>query len=319
MSDSNAVLEVDRLSVRARGIEIPLVDEVSFVVRAGETVGLVGESGCGKSLTSMAAVRLLADNLVVDGDAFLGGQSVLSMKKKRLREIRGSVAGVIFQDPMSSLNPVLTVETQMYEALRGVPYAKRRQAALDLLEQVGMTEPTHRLKQYPHELSGGMCQRIMIAIALAGSPKILIADEPTTALDVTIQAQVLELLTSLCRDLGMAMLLVTHDLSVIAQNCDRVNVMYAGSIVESGTVQQVFTNPRHPYTRALFESMPTTEGEKRRLPSLDGTVPTLDAMPTGCRFHPRCPLAVDRCAIDVPALAATGNQSQAACWMIGND
>ncbi|MDR6866229.1 oligopeptide/dipeptide ABC transporter ATP-binding protein [Microbacterium resistens] len=322
MDQEGVVLEVERLTVRARGKETPLVDGVSFEIRAGETVGLVGESGSGKSLTSMATLRLLADSLQVDGDIRLAGEDVVRMSPRRLREVRGTAAAVIFQEPMSSLNPVLTVQTQLFEALRGMrgaPRAERRAAAIRLLDQVGITEPAQRLRQYPHELSGGMCQRIMIAIALAGRPRLLIADEPTTALDVTIQAQVLDLLKTLCRDLGMGLLLVTHDLGVVAQNCDRVNVMYAGRIVESGTVGEVFTAPRHPYTKALFASLPPIEGEWRRLPSLAGSVPTLDLMPTGCRFHPRCPVAIDRCAVEVPVLAGGPGRSDAACWVIGAD
>ncbi|GIL28166.1 ABC transporter ATP-binding protein [Actinocatenispora comari] len=317
MSIPRTVLDIRDLTIRTRTSATPLVDAVSVRVSAGESVALVGESGSGKSLTSLASLRLLPDTLQVRGTIELDGESVLDMSPQRLREVRGTTAAVIFQEPMSSLNPVLTVQTQLYEALRGTPRAGKRAAALELLDQVGITDPTRRLRQYPHELSGGMSQRIMIAIALAGRPSLLIADEPTTALDVTIQAQVLELLQRLARELDMAVLLVTHDLGIVAENCDRVNVLYAGRIVETGPTDTVFGNPRHPYTRALFASIPDVDAAPRRLPSLPGTVPTLATMPDGCRFHPRCPLAEARCAVSTPPLVAHDGGGEGACWMIG--
>lgn len=296
-----------------------IVDGVDLDIAPGETVGLVGESGSGKSLTCLAAMDLLAPSLRVSGSVELDGESLAGMTARRKREVRGTTAAMIFQEPMSSLNPVLTVGAQLDEAIQhrngGQSKESRRQRAVELLDQVGITEPHHRLRQYSHELSGGMCQRVIIAIALAGEPALLIADEPTTALDVTIQAQILELLRDLVTRLGMGLLLVTHDLGVVAQTCERVCVMYGGRIVESGPVASVLADPRHPYTEALLASMPTVDGPQRRLTSIPGSVPTVDAMPSGCRFHPRCPLRQARCAEEVPPLV--GHRRTLACWVRG--
>ena len=301
----------------------PLVDGVDLTVAAGETVGLVGESGSGKSLTCLAAMDLLAPSLRVSGAVALAGEDLATMAPRRKRQLRGTAAAMIFQEPMSSLNPVLTVGVQLDEALRHrgpADRATRRRRAVELLDQVGITQPERRLRQHPHELSGGMCQRVMIAIALAGEPDLLIADEPTTALDVTIQAQILDLLGDLVSRLRMGLLLVTHDLGVVAQTCQRVCVMYAGRIVESGPTAAVLAEPRHPYTEGLLRSMPTVDGPRRTLPSIPGTVPTVDRMPSGCRFHPRCPLAEDRCAEQVPPLAPPDGSirdRKLACWVRG--
>ncbi len=315
------VLSIRGLSVAVGAREgTPLVDEVFLDVFPGETVGLVGESGSGKSLTCMALLDLLPSSLTVKGEVRLEGENVHEMSPKRLREVRGTTAAMIFQEPMSSLNPVLTVKVQLFEALRGAEYpnAKLKLArAVELLDLVGINQPERRLNQYPHELSGGMCQRVMIAIALGGNPKVLIADEPTTSLDVTIQAQVLQLLKDLTSRLGMALLLVTHDLGVVAQSCDRVCVMYAGRIIEHGAVRSIFESPTHPYTEGLLKSLPSIDGVWHRLPSLSGSVPVVDSMPPGCRYHPRCPLAVDRCAVEVPPLSQMPTGASVACWVRG--
>jgi len=315
------VLRLDGLTIAVPGHEdAPLVDSVCLDLLPGETLGLVGESGSGKSLTCTAALGLLPSTLKVDGMIVLAGEQLTGMSPRRLREVRGTTAGMIFQEPMSSLNPVLTVRTQLFEALRGAQYAgktRKHQRGIELLELVGINQPERRLGQYPHELSGGMCQRIMIAIALAGDPEILIADEPTTALDVTIQAQVLELLKGLTSRLDMALLLFTHDLGVAAEVCDRLAVMYAGRIVEQGPVRAILDTPTHPYTEGLLGSLPSMEGPWQRLPSLPGSVPVFDDMPSGCRYHPRCPLAVERCRVEVPSLTDVASGAAAACWVRG--
>ena len=318
-----APLSIRDLSVSVVGYpDAPLLDSVSLDVRRGETVGLVGESGSGKSLTCMAALSLLPSSLVVSGEILLSGENVRTMSPKRLREVRGTKAAMIFQEPMSSLNPVLTVRQQLFEALREPKYVTKEQKqarAIELLDLVGINQPERRLRQYPHEFSGGMCQRIMIAIAMAGDPEVLIADEPTTSLDVTIQAQVLLLLKELTSHLGMAMLLVSHDLGVIAQNCDRVAIMYAGRIIEEGPAERIFTSPTHPYTEGLLQSLPSIDGIRRRLPSLPGSVPTVTSMPAGCRYNPRCPVSIDRCSVDVPVLSEVSGNHSVACWVKGSE
>jgi peptide/nickel transport system ATP-binding protein len=320
---SQLLLSIRNLSIGvAEYPDAPLVDSVYLDVLRGETVGLVGESGSGKSLTCMAALNLLPSSLVVGGEILLGGEDVRTMSARRLREVRGTKAAMIFQEPMSSLNPVLTVKQQLFEALREPKYSTtgdKRRRAIELLDLVGINQPERRLSQYPHEFSGGMCQRIMIAIAMAGDPEVLIADEPTTGLDVTIQAQVLQLLKDLTAQLGMAMLLVSHDLGVIAQNCDRVCVMYAGRIVEQGPVDSIFTSPTHPYTEGLLQSLPSIDGVWHRLPSLPGSVPTVTSMPSGCRYNPRCPLRVGRCSAEVPPLLEIADAHAVSCWVRGRE
>lgn len=316
----DSVLNIRNLSISTTTrADSPLVDDVSISIRAGEIVGLVGESGSGKSLTCLAALKLLPASLEVKGVVELQSQDVYQMDAKKLREARGNIASIIFQEPMSSLNPVLTIRQHLYESLRGPDYQQKSAKevrSLELLELVGINDPKRRLNQYPHEFSGGMCQRIMIAIAMAGNPKILLADEPTTALDVTIQAQILQLLNKLTRQHGLAMLLVSHDLGVIAQNCDRVLIMYAGRVVEDGPVQEVFENPLHPYTKGLLNSLPAIDGAWKRLPSLKGSVPTIDTMPTGCRFNPRCDLSTEVCRSEKPQLLEISNRHYAACWAV---
>ncbi len=295
------------------------VDGVSFSLERGEMLALVGESGCGKSLTSLALLQLIPPpGRIEAGSAIrLGDTDVLALKGEALRQIRGRRVGMIFQDPMTSLNPVFTVEAQIVEGIRAhfkVTAAEARQRALQLLQEVGIPDPADRLKAYPHQLSGGMRQRVMIAIALAAEPEILVADEPTTALDVTVQAQILEVLDSLRARRGMAVLLITHDLGIVAGRADRVAVMYAGQIVEEAKTPRLFANPSHPYTQGLFASVPRITGPLKRLNPIRGSVPAPAAWPTGCRFRPRCPQAFDRSETEPPLLPVEP-EHRMRCWL----
>jgi peptide/nickel transport system permease protein len=302
------VLSVQHLSIGVdtdSGTRV-LVDDVTFDLARGEVLGLVGESGSGKTVTSLAIMRLLASPpfRITAGEVLLEGRDLVATSMRQMREVRGKDIAMIFQDPMAALNPSVTVGKQIEEAVLlhqkvDKPVARRR--ALELFERVGIPDPARRLKNYPHEFSGGMRQRAMIAMALSCSPKVLIADEPTTALDVTIQAQVLELLRELQRELGLSVIFVTHDLGVVADLCDRVMVMYAGQVVEQASVKDLYFRPSHPYSRALLHAMPRLDApEGQRLYSIPGSVP-VGVMPTGCRFHPRCDMATQACAIaDVP-------------------
>jgi oligopeptide/dipeptide ABC transporter ATP-binding protein len=300
------------------------VDGVSFDVEPGEAVGIVGESGCGKTVTSLSIMGLVPDppGRIQPGSSIrLKGRELVGLPSKALRRIRGNEIAMIFQEPMSSLNPVITVGSQIVEALalhRGLKGGAARKAAVDLLREVGIPEPEARFDEYPHHLSGGMRQRVMIAMALSCEPGLLIADEPTTALDVTIQAQILDLLAGLRTRRGMALLLITHDLGVVAEVCDRVLVMYAGQVVESGRVEEIFAGPRHPYTKALLESLPSVSGERVRLTPLRGNVPNPAGWPSACRFRERCAYAWERCAAESPPLLAAkdsppGHASR--CWL----
>ncbi|MSR19833.1 MAG: ABC transporter ATP-binding protein [Gemmatimonadetes bacterium] len=296
------------------------VDGVSFEVREGETLGIVGESGCGKTVTSLALLGLLPEPpaRLMDGSSVrFRGQELVGADEKQLRALRGNEISMVFQEPMSSLNPVFSVGDQITETLRlhrGMDRRAARAEAVRLLGEVGIPEPARRVDEYPHQLSGGMRQRVMIAMAISCSPKLLIADEPTTALDVTIQAQILELLAELRRTLGMAVLLITHDLGVVAEVCDRVVVMYAGQVVETGTVEDIFVRPAHPYTRGLLGSLPSVGGAGGRLVSIAGTVPSPLHWPDGCRFRARCGLAGDGCEApqDLVELGAHGRAAR--CW-----
>jgi len=295
------------------------VDGVSFSLDRGETLALVGESGCGKSLTSLALLRLVPPpGRIEAGSAVrLGDTDVLALEGEALRDIRGRRIGMIFQDPMTSLNPVFTVGDQIAEGIRAhfrVSKSEARERARALLQEVGIPDPAGRLDAYPHQLSGGMRQRVMIAIALAAEPEILVADEPTTALDVTVQAQILEVLDRLRRARGMAVLLITHDLGIVAGRADRVAVMYAGQIVEEATTTELFAHPSHPYTQGLFASVPRITGPVQRLTPIGGTVPPATAWPTGCRFRPRCPQAFDKSELD-PALLPVGPGHRMRCWL----
>jgi len=295
------------------------VDGVSFSLDRGETLALVGESGCGKSLTSLALLRLVPPpGRIEAGSAVrLGDTDVLALEGDALRDIRGRRIGMIFQDPMTSLNPVFTAGDQIAEGIRAhfrVSKSEARARALALLQEVGIPDPAGRLDAYPHQLSGGMRQRVMIAIALAAEPEILVADEPTTALDVTVQAQILEVLDRLRQARGMAVLLITHDLGIVAGRADRVAVMYAGQIVEEATTTELFAHPSHPYTQGLFASVPRITGPVQRLTPIGGTVPPATAWPAGCRFRPRCPQAFDKSELD-PELLSVGPGHRMRCWL----
>lgn len=294
-----SLLEVNHLTV-TRGENIALVDNVSLRLEAGEMLGLVGESGSGKTVTCRALMRLLpgAGLRISGGEVLLDGRDILSLSERQLSAVRGREIGMIFQNPTSHLNPVMTIGEQIAESRRLHFAANRRQAredALALLRQVGIPDPQNRLNSYPHEFSGGMRQRAMIAVALAPEPRLLIADEPTTALDVTVQMQVLRLLSDLRAELGLAVIMITHDLGVVAQTCDRIAVMYGGRLCEVGDKRDVLARPLHPYTRGLIDCQPASDGGKGRLTIIDGQPPGADHFPSGCRFHPRCRRADEAC------------------------
>lgn len=318
---SDPLLAVDDLVTTfstEEGLVTP-VDGVSFTVERGETVGVVGESGCGKSVTSLSILRLVPSppGRIAQGRILFEGQDLLTLSEREMRAIRGRDIAMIFQEPMTSLNPVFTCGDQILEALRRhqkVSATEARDQALELLHLVGIPLPEQRLGAYPHQLSGGMRQRIMIAMALCCHPRLLIADEPTTALDVTIQAQILDLLRHLKKQLSMAVLLITHDLGVVAETAERVVVMYAGKVVEEAPVRTLFHAPRHPYTEGLLRSIPRLDERRESLPVIDGMVPNLLDLPSGCRFHPRCPRAERRCREEAPALRSFGEGHRVACW-----
>ncbi len=310
-----------RVSFPAAGTRVFAVDGVSFTLARGEMLAVVGESGCGKSLTSLSLLRLVPHPGRIEPGAVirLDGQDVMTLDEAGLRGIRGRRIGMIFQDPMTSLNPVFTVAEQIGESIRAHRKASRtesRARALDLLREVGLPDPEARLDQYPHQLSGGMRQRVMIAIALASEPEILVADEPTTALDVTVQAQILEVLDRLRTARGMAVLLITHDLGIVAGRADRVAVMYAGRLVEEAATADLFARPSHPYTRGLLASVPRLSGPVTRLTPIAGAVPLPTAWPSGCRFHPRCPDVLSRCPTDDPPALGVAPGHQARCWLV---
>jgi oligopeptide/dipeptide ABC transporter ATP-binding protein len=300
-----------------RGL-VRAVGGISYTVEAGETVAIVGESGSGKSVSAMSILRLIPDppGQIASGEILFDGRDLLKLSDDAMRKLRGGEIGMIFQEPMTSLNPVLTIGRQITETLeqhRGATPAAARQRARDLLGMVGIADPDRRLKQYPHQLSGGMRQRIMIAIALTCDPKLIIADEPTTALDVTIQAQILELMKDLTQRLNIALVIITHNLGVVARYANRVNVMYAGRIVESGSAAAIYHDPRHPYTIALLRSVPRLDRPRQdRLDPVEGQPPDLTRLDAGCAFRPRCRFAVAACAESSPALAAIGDPGHAA-------
>ena len=301
-----------------RGELTPAVTGVSFEIGRGETVGIVGESGCGKSVTALAVLGLLPRQIAhVSGNIVFEGRRLLELSERQMQELRGNRIAMIFQEPMTSLNPSYTVGDQIGEALerhRGMSAQQARAEAIRLLQRVRIPSPETRVDAYPHKLSGGMRQRVMIAMALACEPALLIADEPTTALDVTIQAQVLDLLRDLSQATGTAVLLITHDLGVVAEMCARVVVMYAGEIVEQARVEDLFACPQHPYTVGLLGSIPRTSDQRSRLSSIRGSVPTLSEPIAGCRFAARCPFADDHCRAVAPPLIDTGQGHQSRCW-----
>jgi oligopeptide/dipeptide ABC transporter ATP-binding protein len=317
-----ALLEIEGLKTQffTSAGTVRAVDGVNYNVEAGETVAVVGESGCGKSVTALSIMRLVADppGKIVEGKIRFNGTDLLSLDEEEMRQIRGRHIGMVFQEPMTSLNPVLSVGRQLTETLEthfGMSREDADKRAIELLGLVGIAEPERRLVQYPHHFSGGMRQRVMIAMALACDPKLIIADEPTTALDVTIQAQILELMKNLTREMGVAMIIITHNLGVVARYADRVNVMYAGKIVESGTAKEIYHNPRHPYTLALLKSVPRLDLPRgAKLDPVDGQPPDLARLDDGCPFRPRCRFAQDGCANDVPPLAEVREKHWSACF-----
>jgi len=328
MSTTKPLLEVKDLSVtfRTEQGDVPALCNFSYTLRAGETLAIVGESGSGKSVSALALMRLIPDppGRISSGHIVFDGDSLLALNESEMRKIRGNRIAMIFQEAMTSLNPVLTVAEQIIEAVRlhqNLNSSEARARALEMLQLVQISEPQQRLEQYPYELSGGMCQRVMIAIALACAPSVLIADEPTTALDVTIQAQILDLMRDLQKRLGTAIVLITHDLGVVAEMAERVLVVYAGRKVEEAPVRELLRSPQHPYTLGLLDAVPrlgeTEPGQ--RLTEIPGSVPSMLEPITGCAFAPRCSLADERCRIEMPSLKARGNvggnaQHLSACW-----
>ncbi len=299
--------------------EVRAVDGVDFTLERGRTLGIVGESGCGKSVTALSIMGLVPQppGRIADGEVLFEGEDLLKLPAQRLRDLRGDKLAMIFQEPMTSLNPAFPVGEQVAEALlrhRKLTKKDAEQGAVEMLRRVRIPSPERRALDYPHQLSGGMRQRVMIAMALACNPKLLIADEPTTALDVTIQAQILELMRALRAELGTAIILITHDLGVIAELADEVIVMYAGKVIERCSAPRLFAEPQHPYTVGLLGSIPRLHLEQERLAAIEGFVPDAAAFPPGCRFHPRCPFAIDRCRSEIPALKEVTADHFTACW-----
>ena len=316
------LLEVNNLRVEfpTRHGTLLALDDISFSIEPGEILGVVGESGAGKSLTGAAIIGLLEPpGRVAGGEIRFEGQRIDNLSREQMRSIRGRKIGAIFQDPLTSPNPLYTIGRQLIETIRThLPMSEEeaRQRAIKLLQETGIPAAEERIEQYPHQFSGGMRQRVVIALALAAEPKLIVADEPTTALDVSIQAQIISLLKRLCKDHGAAVMLVTHDMGVIAETCDRVAVLYAGRVAEIGPVQDVIHRPSHPYTQGLMGSIPAMGEDRERLLQIDGSMPRLNKIPNGCAFNPRCPNVMDRCRVDRPDLMDAG-PTRAACWLVG--
>ncbi len=315
-----SLLEVKNLVVEFPGRRGTLraLDDISFSIAPGEILGVVGESGAGKSLTGASIIGLLEPpGRVASGQILLEGQRIDNLRADQMRHIRGRKIGAIFQDPLTSLNPLYTIGRQLVETIQAhlpVHGAEARRRAISLLEDTGIPAAAERIDHFPHQFSGGMRQRVVIALALAAEPKLIVADEPTTALDVSIQAQIIQLLKRVCRDRGAAVMLITHDMGVIAETCDRVAVMYAGRIAEIGPVHEVINTPAHPYTTGLMASIPDMESDRERLNQIDGSMPRLNAIPPGCPYNPRCPRVFDRCMRERPDLLPAG-ATRAACWL----
>ena len=299
---------------------VKAVDGVSYELNEGETLGLVGESGCGKSVSALSVMRLIPDppGKIVSGEIFLDGEDILKIGMEDMREVRGAKIAMVFQEPMTSLNPVLTVERQLTETLQlhmGMSKVESQRESVNLLTRVGIPDPESRIKQYPHQFSGGMRQRVMIAMALSCNPRLIIADEPTTALDVTIQAQILDLMKSLTSEFGVALIVITHNLGVVARYADRVNIMYAGKVIERGEAKEIYANPRHPYTVGLLRSVPRLDLPRRaKLDPIEGQPPDLINLPAGCAFRERCRWAIDKCATDMPELVELADGHLSACF-----
>jgi peptide/nickel transport system ATP-binding protein len=322
-----SLLEIDNLRIAFSTRQSPLVavDDISLAIDPGEVLGMVGESGAGKSLTAMAILGLLDPPArIVGGQIRIEGKRIDSLPERQLRRFRGKVIGAVFQDPLSSLDPLYTIARQMVETIRthtDLSAAAAREQAIALLADVGMPAPRQRIDAYPHQLSGGMRQRVVIALALCSHPRLIIADEPTSALDVSIQAQIIAVLRRLCHDRGTAILLISHDMGVIAEIADRVAVLYAGRIVEIGPVRDVLKRPKHPYTQGLMRSIPRIHEPSARLAQIEGAMPRLGEIPHGCPFHPRCPHVFERCRHERPELLAAGEmtgKTQAACWLFAS-
>jgi peptide/nickel transport system ATP-binding protein/oligopeptide transport system ATP-binding protein len=321
---SETLLSVENLvtAFKTERGTIRAVDGISFTIGKGQTVGLVGESGCGKSVTSLSCLRLVQSppGFIESGKISFAGRDILALSEAEMRKVRGNKISMIFQEPMTSLNPVFTIGDQISEVFKihqGMNKKEARAQAIEMLKLVRIPAPDKRVDEYPHQLSGGMRQRVMIAMALACRPELLIADEPTTALDVTIQAQILDLMAKLQTELNMAILLITHDLGVVAEVCDYVIVMYAGKIAEQGPVAEIFREPKHPYTVGLMNSIPRLGHKSEYLPTIEGQVPSLANLPRGCRFQARCPHAFDKCRVTEPTLKDVGPDHKAACWLHG--
>ncbi len=325
MRPAEPILQINNLqtSFFMEGGEVKAVDGVTLSVPKGDTVGVVGESGCGKSVMALSILRLIEHpGKIIGGEIILNGENLLKKSKNEMRDLRGNKISMVFQEPMTSLNPVYTIGEQISEAYRGHQKISRKKAhakSLEMLKLVGIASPEKRMHQYPYELSGGMRQRVMIAMALACVPDLLIADEPTTALDVTIQAQILELIKELQQKLGMSVLIITHDLGIIAETCSNVAVMYCGSIVEYADVQALFDHPKHPYTVGLFKSLPRHDVDKEELEAIEGSVPSPAEMPEGCRFAPRCLYADRICLERYPDLKPLENGRLVRCWIYSDD
>lgn len=300
---------------------VKATDRVSLAIEKGKTLCVVGESGSGKSVTALSVMRLIdySGGIIAEGEIMFDGNDLAQTKQSDMLNIRGNRITMIFQDPMTALNPVFTVGDQIAESLRthkGINDKEAWRQSVDMLRKVRIPDPEIRSRQYPYEMSGGMCQRVVIAMALACNPELLIADEPTTALDVTVQAQILDLLLKLKQEFRMSMLLITHDMGVAAEVADRIAVMYAGAVVEEGTVAEIFERPRHPYTIGLLQSIPGLEGERGgELHAIKGAIPPLSQVPPGCRFHPRCPYAMEQCRVKEPPLRESWTGHRAACWL----